>query len=1210
MKNRYQFAVTTLMSLSLLACGGGGGGNSESAPQAASPVAVSGGAVKGPLAGADVSAYAVDVTASDLKGALLGIGVTADNTAITGLEIPADSGGSLLLEFTVTANTIDITTDAAPPFDRLVTVVDVQRVLDGELIHASLLTTMAVDLARQQADSGLPYAGNGDGTVTVAEFTTALDVAQGQIKATLGFGIASDIDIFTVPPLITSVTDDAQEQADVVAHRQANEIIAALVSQVSEDSSADDNPQQVLEALVEDLTDGNIDGNSDDGAVAVLAALDETIASTLANTDPLTLNVPGTDSLISDIETMLADETEVTEIQTDTTDLEDGTIDLDPGEVDLVSDIDDDGVNDDQDAFPLDPNETTDSDEDGVGDNSDVFPNDPNESADSDGDQVGDNADAFPNDPTLSENPATDGTDGDSSDGGTGGSDDDSNNSGGGGVLIVGTTDGTTIDEFNPVYNPRTAGSHIVVSNASTVVFADDSDQQLAVGDQLRNPANIQGSAAISYISSNTGVAAVDINGLVTAHRVGTTTISASTSSGLESSYELSVVTATSVSVDMWIGVNNAEVNFSDAATGMVYFHTSDIACELFNVLQCSDGAIDTDDGTQILSTAARQDQDSLHGFQSINDVNEAEIGTGRWAGRSSGKLVNFKDRMWMIGGKPVSSNEPVNDIWSSQDGNTWVEQLADAPFEARQGHGVVEFDNKLWVVGGWDSNTSYGDVWSSEDGVNWILVSAAENFGLRYDHALLAHDNKMWLIGGREVTDSGSALSSDVWYTEDGETWVEATAAAGFDPSSLMHSLVFNNQLQIILIKTGGTEIWTSNNGADWQQQEEADFPVVSWSSFTVHDSKVWAAGGSFGGFIDTVWVSEDGFTFSRVSQEEYKGFRARYLAHTVSFNDHLWLMGGNSSVGSLNDVYSTTDGASWRSHNFASELPARYYHSLLSLNGRQYVFGGQEQTRLNSVWSSSDGLHWEEETPNAEFSARSSQAAFVFNNKLWFAGGEQSYIAQSDIWSSADGSTWVEETNSASFGARTEHKIVEWNGQLWMTAGDTDNGAVADVWTSSDGVNWTLVTAAPGFTARYGHGMVVFQDRLWVFGGITVFGNGANDVWSSSDGVNWAQESVSTAFVAGFADRSTVFGGNIVMVDGSETVWMTSNGTVWNSFSTNTGLAADVFGSAINVFDNQLWLQGGTWSAFRGNYNSAVYKSEDGSNWRVGFSRDIEFE
>jgi hypothetical protein len=70
------------------------------------------------------------------------------------------------------------------------------------------------------------------------------------------------------------------------------------------------------------------------------------------------------------------------------------------------TDDDNDGINDDEDAFPLDPTETVDKDGDGIGNNADtdddndgvldindVFPLDPTESADTDGDGVGDNAD-------------------------------------------------------------------------------------------------------------------------------------------------------------------------------------------------------------------------------------------------------------------------------------------------------------------------------------------------------------------------------------------------------------------------------------------------------------------------------------------------------------------------------------------------------------------------------------------------------------------------------------------------------------------------------------------------------------------------------------------------------------------------------------------------------------------------------------------------
>ena len=76
------------------------------------------------------------------------------------------------------------------------------------------------------------------------------------------------------------------------------------------------------------------------------------------------------------------------------------------------TDADNDGVSDEEDMFPNDPNEWADFDGDGIGDNADVdedndgtpdvddaFPFDPNEDTDSDGDGVGDNSDLFPLDP-------------------------------------------------------------------------------------------------------------------------------------------------------------------------------------------------------------------------------------------------------------------------------------------------------------------------------------------------------------------------------------------------------------------------------------------------------------------------------------------------------------------------------------------------------------------------------------------------------------------------------------------------------------------------------------------------------------------------------------------------------------------------------------------------------------------------------------------
>ena len=76
----------------------------------------------------------------------------------------------------------------------------------------------------------------------------------------------------------------------------------------------------------------------------------------------------------------------------------DESSDADGDEIGDNADDDDDNdlVKDSEDAFPLDPKESEDTDGDGVGNNADAFPNDPNESSDQDDDGVGDNSDNCP----------------------------------------------------------------------------------------------------------------------------------------------------------------------------------------------------------------------------------------------------------------------------------------------------------------------------------------------------------------------------------------------------------------------------------------------------------------------------------------------------------------------------------------------------------------------------------------------------------------------------------------------------------------------------------------------------------------------------------------------------------------------------------------------------------------------------------------------
>jgi hypothetical protein len=396
MKKILALMVLSLMSLLMAGCGGSSSNGSSSE----TTTSINGSGVKGPLAGAITRLYQIDLAQVDLKGTLLSEGSTNNNAAITGLSIADGLSGLLLLEFIVDEDTTEINTGKAPVFNRLVTVIDVQRIYDGGSIYASPLTTMAVSLAQSKADSSSPYIGNGDTIISEAEFVAALGFAQNQIKSAIGFGLDSTVDIFVVPPMINAETDTTAEQTAVVKYRQAIEALAAVSVKTAADSTASDTAQEVFDALTEDLTDGDIDGQSSTGAVSTLIALDVPIETSMAAVNLNALLIPGTTTPVTDIETELVAETSITGETTDTTALENNTIDVDLVMPELIADSDGDGVGDNSDAFPLDATESVDTDSDGVGDNADTFPNDATETVDTDIDGVGDNADIFPNDAT------------------------------------------------------------------------------------------------------------------------------------------------------------------------------------------------------------------------------------------------------------------------------------------------------------------------------------------------------------------------------------------------------------------------------------------------------------------------------------------------------------------------------------------------------------------------------------------------------------------------------------------------------------------------------------------------------------------------------------------------------------------------------------------------------------------------------------------
>ncbi|BCD96532.1 hypothetical protein [Marinagarivorans cellulosilyticus] len=1197
----------------LSACGDGGsdasndngnvssGNNDNDNPSSATEFSLSGSAVKGPLAQAQISIYAMDLSTASAKGNLLARGTTNDQAQIVDLSLTGELSGWYLIEYSITDNTIDINTGVSPIFNELISAVNAAHIESAKPLYATPLTTMAVNLALDRADKGSPYSGNGDETISEPEFASALLLAEAQVKSVFGFGIGDDVSLFETPPLITEDTDSIQEQTEVAEYRLAIEAVAAIASSVSENSSAEESAEDILEALTLDLADGSIDGQGSEGAVPVLEQLDQSIDMAITNLDLDALLVPGTETALTDIEALLIDELLTTNVSADVTLLEDGSINVEPSEIVLDADADADGVADEDDAFPLDPQETIDSDEDGVGDNGDAFPNDPTEIADSDDDQVGDNADAFPNAPEESV---------DSDEDGVGNNSDDFPND------PSETTDsdndqvGDNADAFPNDPSETTDSDNDQVGDNSDAFPSDPSESMDSDEDGV-------GDNADAYPDDPT-----------------------------RSELEM-------LNLSLWVGENDTLIYYPETASGIEHYRSSEPACDITNYSVCENGALNIINGSDLSDELSTRTQAGFHQFITATRSGELDVtGAERWVHRQSFATATFNGRMWVIGGwdgvhdgvenGDVSEDDVnsgsnagfdgflANDVWSSQDGNTWTRVVQNTEFSVRQEHKVVAFNDKLWLIGGTTYNTSttlneaLNDVWSSEDGKTWVQELENAPFAVRRDHALLVHNNRMWVIGG---TAADFESLNDVWYSDNGTEWIQATDDAGFPGQS--YPRVISKDGKLMLIGGGGLYegVWSSSDGVEWLQEADTNFPARNVYSVTVHNNKVWVAGGYNGGYLRDVWVSDDGLSYTEVERADGIYFQNRAEPGFLSFNDKLWLIGGRSST-RYGEVLSSDDGSTWLRNSFGpKEMPQRTAGELIAFNDQLFVFAGTTYENDNGVWSTEDGINWTELETQNMFDARSDTESAVLGEKLYVYGGLVKYDGETpqhlanDIWSTEDGSTWLQETASAAFSERYRHRVIEWNGALWMTGGiSNSNTYLNDVWSSTDGVNWTLVTENAAFPERGGHSMFILNDRLWVMGGRgSSILDKREDVWSTANGVDWVETSVVTPEVFRPFDRgvrenyeAAVYNDRIYLIGGNDSgeelqdIWSSADGASWTLDVEDAGPLARRNYST-EVYKGELWLHGGYHHDSIAYYQRDLWRSNDGINWRVGLKAEI---
>jgi len=314
-----------------------------------------------------------------------------------------------------------------------------------------------------------------------------------------------------------------------------------------------------------------------------------------------------------------------------------------------------------------------------------------------------------------------------------------------------------------------------------------------------------------------------------------------------------------------------------------------------------------------------------------------------------------------------------------------WIQVAAHAPFAPRDGAGALVFNQKMWLLGGWNPSDKQhfpricnNEVWRSTDGAAWSLTKpntfldanfdSTKDWEGRHTAGYVVFKNKMWIVGGDPIQ---GHYQSDVWNSKDGKTWTQVNRGAPvpWSPRVLHHTLVFKNKI--------------------WLMGGQTLPPFAPANEIFYRD----------------IWNSTDGVHWKRIEPREPYWSARGMIGGSVVFQNRMWILGGGTydtpkvpGRNFYNDVWSSADGVEWTRHLEAAPWSPRQYHDVAVFDNRMWVLEGYYKNggNRNDVWYSSDGVNWRE-LPNTPWKPRHAASVFVYDNALWMVAGNN---MESDVW------------------------------------------------------------------------------------------------------------------------------------------------------------------------------------------------------------------
>ena len=248
------------------------------------------------------------------------------------------------------------------------------------------------------------------------------------------------------------------------------------------------------------------------------------------------------------------------------------------------------------------------------------------------------------------------------------------------------------------------------------------------------------------------------------------------------------------------------------------------------------------------------------------------EIANAEWAIRSSYQALSHQGRLYVLGG---SDGGGLNDVWSSADGASWVQETAGAGWAERAVFQALSHQGRLYVLGG-QLGKDHGyaplnDVWSSADGASWVLETDDAGWAERSGHQGLLHNGRLYVLGGLSVSNTVSSRHNDVWSSADGKNWSLETNNAGWPGRSSHQALSHQGRLYVLGGSDGSSnrrnDVWSSADGKNWTLETNgAGWPGRTAYQALSHQGRLYILGGHDGSSDrrNDVWSSADGKNWS----------------------------------------------------------------------------------------------------------------------------------------------------------------------------------------------------------------------------------------------------------------------------------------------------------------------------------------------------------